>query len=157
MIIMRMAPKLKIDRRVQEFYDMFHDSIRMNILDDHDFAYVHIEAPDECGHMGDAALKTQAIEAFDERVVGPILSELERRGEAYRLLVCMDHRTPVSIRGHTAEPVPMARLDGPVGDLSDEAAFDETFNGGQAQCAAHEWMQELLRPSSDTPVRDQPP
>ena len=57
----------------------------------------------------------------------------------------MDHRTPVSIRGHSREPVPLAVLNGPVGKTAKEAAFDETLNGGKAQAHSWEWVQELLR------------
>ena len=114
------------------------------LLADGDFAYVHVEAPDECGHMGDAQLKTEAIEAFDEKVVGPLWCHMEGLGQPYRLLVCMDHRTPVSLKGHTSEPVPLTKVDGPVGSPQAEAPFDEDVNGGQAQCLAHDWIRELL-------------
>lgn len=116
----------------------------LDVLKQHDFVFVHIEAPDECGHAGDAALKREAIEAFDQRVVGPVWQELERRREPYRLILCTDHRTPVSVRGHTREPVPMAVLDGPVGPVSREAAFDETVNGGKAEIKVYDWIRELL-------------
>jgi len=117
----------------------------MEMLEQNEFVYVHVEAPDECGHMGDAALKTQAIEAFDRNVVGPIWSSLEERGQPYRLLVCMDHRTPVAIKGHTAEPVPLACADGPLGVREAEAPFDEFVHGGEAQTMAHEWIGQLLQ------------
>ena len=95
--------------------------------------------------MGKAALKVEAIEAFDQRVVGPVWEALEKKGEPYRLLLCTDHRTPVSVRGHTREPVPMISLDGPVGAVSREAAFDEFVNGGKASGTVYERMRELLR------------
>lgn len=116
----------------------------LNALERQDFVYVHVEAPDECGHQGDAALKTQAISDFDAKVVGPIWLELERRGEPYRIIVTMDHRTPVSLRGHSREPVPMAALDGPAGHPMEETAFDETVNNGESQGYAFEWVRELL-------------
>jgi 2,3-bisphosphoglycerate-independent phosphoglycerate mutase len=114
------------------------------ILEEHAFVYVHIEAPDECGHMGDAALKTRAITEFDHKVVGPMWRALEERGQPYRLLICMDHRTPVAVRGHTREPVPLAKIDGPIGCPTDEAAFDEFVNDGTAEGMAHEWIRQLL-------------
>jgi 2,3-bisphosphoglycerate-independent phosphoglycerate mutase len=120
----------------------------LEVLDRHDFVYVHLEAPDECGHQGDAALKTQAISDFDARIVGPIWQALEEKGEPYRLMVTMDHRTPVSTRGHSAEPTPIAVLDGPIGPVTEEAAFDESCNGGEAQGQAHEVIDELLRNST---------
>ena len=111
------------------------------ILANHPFVYVHLEAPDECGHMGDAALKTQAIEAFDAKVVAPLWQHMESLGEPYRLMVAMDHRTPVSLRGHTSEPVPLITLQGPVGAVDQEAAFDETILDNQPE----EWSYELVR------------
>lgn len=109
------------------------------------FAYVHFEAPDECGHLGRADLKKQAIELFDERIVAPIWRELERRGEPYRLIVAMDHRTPVSKKGHTREPVPIVVLDGPCGPAEREAPFDEVSSETYPVSLAHEWMGTQLR------------
>ena len=117
----------------------------MSALDQHNFAYIHVEAPDECGHVGDFRKKKQAIEDFDRHVVGPVWQALEKRGEPFRLIVAMDHRTPVAIRGHTREPVPLAVLDGPVGQPVREIAFDETVNGGVAQTNTWTWISELLR------------
>lgn len=109
------------------------------------FAYVHLEAPDECGHMGRADLKTQAIEMFDARIVAPIWKALESAGAPYRLVVAMDHRTPVSKKGHTREPVPVAALDGPVGDVTREVAFDEPSTDHLPAIPAHVWMASQLR------------
>lgn len=94
-----------------------------------DFVYVHVEAPDECGHKGMPDAKVEAIENFSRHVVGPVWAALEEAGKPYRLLVCTDHRTPVAKRGHTADPVPFAWLDGPVSAAaagSASAAFDES-------------------------------
>ena len=117
----------------------------LGVLTRHDFVFVHVEAPDECGHAGDVQKKTRAIELFDEHIVAPIWRELEQRGDPYRLILCMDHRTPCATRGHTRDPVPMVKLDGPVGLVQREAPFDETIHGGEAQCRGHEWIRELLR------------
>jgi len=117
----------------------------LEALKTQDFVYVHVEAPDECGHVGDATLKTEAIEAFDARVVGPIWREMEARGEPYRLLVTMDHRTPVEIRGHSAEPVPLATLEGPVGPVTEEVPFDEFVRGGKVDLRTFEWIPAWLR------------
>ncbi len=75
-----------------------------------DLAMIHIEATDETGHMGDAALKIRAIEDFDQKVVGPALAGMEQFGE-YRVLVLSDHPTPIDLRTHSNEPVPFAILD----------------------------------------------
>ena len=117
----------------------------LDILTRDDFVFLHVEAPDECGHSGDTRDKIRAIELFDERVVGPVWRELERRGQPYRLLLCIDHRTPIATRGHTRDPVPMAKLDGPVGAVTREAPFDETVHNGLTECVGYEWIRELLR------------
>ena len=74
-------------------------------LKNKNLVYVHVEAPDEAGHMGDLRLKVEAIEAFDEKIVGSILKGMKdfRR---YRVMVLPDHPTPLSLRTHTADPVP---------------------------------------------------
>ncbi|MCW5891540.1 MAG: cofactor-independent phosphoglycerate mutase [bacterium] len=77
-------------------------------LDDRDFVFVHVGAPDEGGHLGDAAQKVAAIERIDEDVVAPLLEGLRARGGDWRLLVTTDHPTPCALRVHTAEPVPFA-------------------------------------------------
>ncbi len=116
----------------------------LRMLREGDYVYVHLEAPDECGHMGDAQAKVRAIEMYDHQVVQPIWAELERRGEPYVMVLCMDHRTPIIKKGHTREPVPMVILRGPIGAIHDEAAFDETVNGGVPQGMAYEVMSRLL-------------
>lgn len=69
-------------------------------LKTHDFVYVHLEAPDECGHQGNRAEKTRAIELIDEKIVGPIKRALDGTGAPYRLLVIPDHATPTALRTH---------------------------------------------------------
>jgi len=73
-------------------------------LEDHDFVYVHVEAPDEAGHAGDIDAKVAAIENFDEKVVGRILDDCSD----CVIMVLPDHPTPISLRTHTADPVPFA-------------------------------------------------
>jgi len=118
-----------------------------------DFAYVHVEAPDECGHKGLPQEKIRAMETIDSVIVGPVWQALEAAGEPYRLVMCTDHRTPVARRGHTADPVPFAWVDGPVGLASLEEApqadFDESIPAeptpeGRLPLAC-ELMDSLLR------------
>ncbi|MEA1945188.1 MAG: cofactor-independent phosphoglycerate mutase [Euryarchaeota archaeon] len=73
-------------------------------LEDHDFVYVHVEAPDEAGHTGDINAKVTAIENFDELVVGKVLDNCSD----CVIMVLPDHPTPISLRTHTADPVPFA-------------------------------------------------
>jgi len=76
-----------------------------DILKQHDFCYLHIEAPDETGHMGRPDLKVTAIEDFDTHVVGKIL-EYQQKNPDTVVMVLPDHPTPCDIRTHTHEPVP---------------------------------------------------
>lgn len=69
-----------------------------------EFAYLHVEAPDECGHSGVAADKVEAIARFDARIVGPVLDALA--GEDVAVVVTCDHFTPIARRTHTTDPVP---------------------------------------------------
>ncbi len=71
-----------------------------------DFVYIHMEAPDECGHHGDAEHKIFSIEQIDKLVVGPIYQTLKASGEPFRLLILPDHPTPISTRTHCSNPVP---------------------------------------------------
>jgi 2,3-bisphosphoglycerate-independent phosphoglycerate mutase len=70
-----------------------------------DFVYLHVEAPDECGHHHEIEEKVRSIELIDELVVGRLLEGLEAF-EEYRILVLPDHPTPLELRTHTSEPVP---------------------------------------------------
>lgn len=79
-------------------------------LNDGNFVFLHVEAPDEAGHSGQRDLKIKAIEDFDEKVVGPILKGMEKY-ERWRLVVVPDHQTPVATRIHTKGPVPFILLD----------------------------------------------
>ncbi len=71
----------------------------------HDLVYIHLEAPDECGHRGEADNKVRSLEEIDRRVLQPLLEELESMGE-YTLLICPDHPTPLCVKTHTSDAVP---------------------------------------------------
>jgi len=83
----------------------------LEALKNKDFVFIHIEAPDECGHDGQTEQKKQAIERIDENIVAVLRAELDRRGEPYRMMVLPDHYTPLSVRTHTTEPVPFVIFD----------------------------------------------
>lgn len=76
------------------------------LLDGQDLVYIHVEAPDECGHHGDLEGKIQAIERIDQDIVGPLLKGLEEAEEDYSILVMPDHPTPISIKTHISDPIP---------------------------------------------------
>ncbi len=77
----------------------------------YDFAYIHVEAPDEMGHQGLVKEKIQAIEKLDKHVVKVLVEELEKSGEDYRILILPDHPTPIRIRTHSNGPVPYLLYD----------------------------------------------
>lgn len=86
-------------------------AIHALLEDGYDFAYVHVEAPDEMGHMGSMENKIQAIENVDSRVVARITEAMDQSGEDYRLMILPDHPTPVCVRTHTSEPIPYLIYD----------------------------------------------
>ncbi len=79
--------------------------------DGYDFAYIHVEAPDEMGHQGSMERKIQAIEYLDTQVIGPVVEKMEAAGEDFRLLVLPDHPTPICKRTHTSDNVPYMLYD----------------------------------------------
>ena len=72
----------------------------------YDYVYIHMEAPDECGHQGDVANKIKSIELIDGIVVKYIVEKLDEMGEDYKILVAPDHPTPLSLKTHTRDAVP---------------------------------------------------
>jgi 2,3-bisphosphoglycerate-independent phosphoglycerate mutase len=94
-------------------------------LDEHDLVCVHVEAPDECGHNNEPENKTRSIEDIDRHIVGPLLERLKTEGDDWRIMALPDHPTPVSLRTHTSEPVPVALAGLRVGGVVAQP-FDET-------------------------------
>lgn len=76
-----------------------------------DFAYIHVEAPDEMGHQGSYERKVKAIENIDHFIVGPLVKTMYEAGEDFRLLCMPDHPTPVRLRTHTSDPIPYLIYD----------------------------------------------
>ena len=71
-----------------------------------DFVYIHIEAPDECGHRAETQNKKKSIELIDHLILEPLVNALKEMGEDYSIMVLPDHPTPLCIRTHSGEPVP---------------------------------------------------
>ena len=86
-------------------------AVKALLEDGYDFAYVHVEAPDEMGHQGSVRDKIKAIEYLDARVIGRITGRLDAAGEDYRIMVLPDHPTPIRVRTHTKDPVPYMIYD----------------------------------------------
>lgn len=71
-----------------------------------DFVYIHIEAPDECGHRAEIQNKKLAIEIIDEKILAPLLAYLKDCGDDYSVMILPDHPTPICLKTHTSDPVP---------------------------------------------------
>jgi len=82
-------------------------SAAIEAIENYDIVFIHIEAPDEASHSGNAEMKKMAIEQIDKHIVGPVLEALQKY-ESWRILVMPDHPTPVRTCAHSAEPVPFA-------------------------------------------------
>ncbi len=88
-----------------------HAAVKALLEDGADFAYIHVEAPDEMGHQGSAERKAEAIRYLDQRLIRIVADEMDASGEAYRLLILPDHPTPVRCRTHVSDPVPYLLYD----------------------------------------------
>lgn len=115
-------------------------------LDEYDLVVVHIEAPDEAGHMGDAAAKVEALERVDEAIVGPVLEKLQSFGQ-WRILVAPDHPTPVAKKTHTGSPVPFAMAGSSVPRNVGATRFSEAAAAASDLRIekGHELMEYFLR------------
>ncbi len=89
-------------------------AVRALLEEGKDFAYIHVEAPDEMGHQGNLWHKIESIESIDEKIVNVVTKHLDVSGEDYRLLILPDHPTPLCIRTHSAEAVPYMLYDSKV-------------------------------------------
>ncbi|MGZ3523240.1 MAG: cofactor-independent phosphoglycerate mutase [Thermodesulfobacteriota bacterium] len=118
-------------------------------LGERDFVYLHVEAPDEAGHMGNLRLKIEAIEAFDEKVVGALLKGM-KGFERYKVLVLPDHPTPLSVRTHTADPVPYAMYSSESETQSAHGKKFDEVSAGQSGISIEkgfELIERFLSPS----------
>ncbi|MDR3766808.1 MAG: cofactor-independent phosphoglycerate mutase [Butyricicoccus sp.] len=105
-------------------------AVQALLQDGNDFAYIHVEAPDEMGHQGSVENKVKSIEYLDGRVIRPLYDALAASGEDFRLLILPDHPTPIRLRTHTGDPVPYLLYDSTAklgtGALYNEASAQQT-------------------------------
>jgi 2,3-bisphosphoglycerate-independent phosphoglycerate mutase len=114
-------------------------------LKKYDLVLVHVEAPDEAGHAGDAAIKKKAVEEIDAHIVGPILTELKKY-DSWRILVMPDHPTSVLTRGHSGEPIPFAMAgDGISGDVHLPLSEPNAAKTGISFTNGFELMESFIR------------
>lgn len=113
-------------------------------LEDHDFVYVHVEAPDEASHAGRMDHKLQAIEDFDRQVVGTVLDGIKKFGD-YAILCMPDHPTPVRLMTHTSDPVPFVMYRGGTAAGNGATAYNEEQGRSTGLVAeGHQLMEMLL-------------
>lgn len=110
-----------------------------------DLVYLHFEAPDECGHRGEAENKVKAIEMIDSRALKPMLEYFEESGEDFRILIMPDHPTPLETMTHSSAPVPYMIYDSRK-DLNGAEAFNEKSAAASGIFVSHgpEIMDKLL-------------
>ena len=114
--------------------------------DGYDFAYIHVEAPDEMGHQGSFERKVKAIEYLDSRVIKRLTEGLDARNIDYRVLVMPDHPTPVRLRTHTGDSVPYMLFDS-----TDKKMMDHHYNekeataGGVYEPVGYRLIDKLLQ------------
>ena len=104
----------------------------------YDFAYIHVEAPDEMGHQGSVERKIQAIEYLDQRLIRLVKEGLDAAGEDYRMLILPDHPTPVKVRTHVAEPVPYLLYDSTAPEQHDWH-YNEKEATDSGKTVSHGW------------------
>ena len=98
----------------------------LKAIEKYDLVYLHVEAVDECSHMGDLSLKLRAIEDFDSKIVQPVLNALKGRSDI-NFAVLPDHPVPVKLRLHTTVPVPVAICGPAVPEADAVASYSETL------------------------------
>lgn len=116
-------------------------------LAEDDFVLVHVEAPDEAGHQGSLADKLKAIGDFDAQVVAPVLAGLQAVGAPFRLVVAMDHFTPLEIRTHDRLPVPVAVYDSAGGFTASGLGYSEqnAIAAGVFYASGADFFDRLMR------------
>lgn len=119
-------------------------AVRALLEDGNDFVYVHMEAPDECGHRGEAENKVLSIELIDKLVVQYIKDALEKAGEDFRMLVLPDHPTPICIKTHARDPVPCLLYDSRVQKSGKNEFTEKSAAGGTVIDPGYSLMTRFL-------------
>lgn len=124
-------------------------AVKALTTDGYDFAYIHVEAPDEMGHQGSISNKIEAIESLDSKVIKVVVDELTKAGVDFRMLVTPDHPTPIRCRTHTSDPVPYMIYDST--DIKDNSWYyneKEAKESGNYLEDGYKLIDKLLTRSS---------
>lgn len=117
-----------------------------------DFVFVHIEAPDECGHIGDYKKKMQAVVDLDSKIVAPLLEYAKSLNEPCRILIMPDHPTPVSLKTHTSDPIPFILYDTRETDADGVLVYDEASvqNGSLGKVYAPDLVSLMIESEKES-------
>ena len=117
------------------------------VLGGSDYVFVHMEAPDECGHRHEIENKVKSIELIDEKVVGYVTRALDEKGIDYRMLILPDHPTPLCLRTHTRDAVPFMIYDStkPVDNGMDSYTEETASKTGLVIKEGYRLMDEFLK------------
>ncbi|MCH8215413.1 MAG: cofactor-independent phosphoglycerate mutase [Planctomycetes bacterium] len=120
----------------------------LEALEAYDLVFVHIEAPDEASHQGNAEMKLKAIERIDSRVVGPILESLRER-DTWRIMVLPDHATHIRTCAHSDDPVPFAMAGTGIKSITEQRYGEANARkSGFRIDRGHELMEYFLKSTS---------
>lgn len=111
-----------------------------------DFAYIHVEAPDEMSHQGLVKEKVKAIEYLDSRIIAPVCDAMKAAGEDFRMMILPDHPSLLRLRTHTGEPVPYLLYDS-TRERKTRARYTEAeaAASGNFQPEGHRLMERFLQ------------
>ncbi len=113
------------------------------LQNDADLVYIHLEAPDECGHRGEIENKVRSIELIDRKIIAPIKAQMEKAGIDHKIMVLPDHPTPLSIKTHAGDPVPCLIYDS-TKNLGGAETFSEKAAEGRLFKTGHKLMGYFL-------------
>ena len=94
--------------------------------DGYEYVYVHVEAPDECGHRAELENKVLSIELIDQKILAPVYEYLKSQNEDFKIMVLPDHPTPIRIRTHSIDPVPFMIYDSRKDEIGVELFCEES-------------------------------
>jgi 2,3-bisphosphoglycerate-independent phosphoglycerate mutase len=114
-------------------------------LEKNDLVFIHVEATDEAGHMGDVEKKIQALQDFDEKVVGTVLQGMSQRTD-YRILLMPDHPTAIALKTHVADPVPFVLYSAQTPQDNGDLGYNErdALTTGIVAQKAYRLMEALI-------------
>ena len=112
--------------------------------DGYDYVYVHVEAPDECGHRAELENKVLSIEKIDSEILEPVYEYLSACGEDFKILVLPDHPTPIRLRTHTIDPVPFFLYSSNVSLNGVDCFSEESAEGKQYYIPFGYELMELM-------------